>query len=73
MELELETIHVVLAAITLLLGILGRMFGWFSKLWDWLRKRMVGGGSPAVVEIPKKTIILLRNRLLEPSGGTWAL
>jgi hypothetical protein len=56
MELELETIHVVLAAITLLLGILGRMFGWFSKLWDWLRKRMVGGGSPAVVEIPKKTI-----------------
>jgi hypothetical protein len=48
----LRTLQLILGIAIALLTILGTIFGWFSKFWQWLNRS-------AVTDIPKKTIVLL--------------
>jgi hypothetical protein len=59
MPIDLQSAEVATAIVLALLTILGIIFGWFVKAWRWCASLLRPKGSAGVIDVPKKTLILM--------------
>jgi len=69
MPFDMQTVQVAIAIGVGLLTILGTVFGWFGKVWNWASSLFTSKGSSATLEVPKKTMILLP--MARPNALWW--
>lgn len=63
---DLQTTYVLLGIISIALGILATIFGWFGKFIDCVKKFFRDKRSSALIDIPKKTLVLLAEQRPDP-------
>lgn len=59
MPIDLQNVQVIVAIAIGALTILGTIFGWFGKLWRWTSSLFRSGTSAGIIDVPKKTLILI--------------
>lgn len=59
MPIDLENLKIAVGIATSALAILGTIFGWFGKAWIWVIALIGYKASPGILDIPKKSIILV--------------
>lgn len=58
MPFDLASAQVAIGVLIGLLTILGTLFGWFGKAAAWIRALFSPKGSPGLIDVPPKTLIL---------------
>src|SRR2546426_8088206 len=69
MPLDLQSLQTAVAIIIGVLAIFGTVFGWFGKVWRWAVSLFRPQASAGVIEVPKKTVILLP--VARPNAFWW--
>lgn len=59
MPLDLQSAQIAVGVAIGVLTILGTIFGWFGKVWQWLAGIFRGKSSTGVIDVPRKTLILI--------------
>lgn len=59
MSFDLPSLVIVVGVVTSVLAILGTIFGWFGKAWQWLSSFRKEKPSVGLIDIPYKTMILI--------------
>ena len=59
MQFDLQSAQIAVAVLVGALAILGTVFGWFAKAASWLVSLFKAKPSPALIDIPTKTMILV--------------
>lgn len=59
MLIDLQSAQIAVAVVVGVLSILATMFGWFAKAWRWVTSLFSPTVSAGVIDIPKKTLILI--------------
>jgi hypothetical protein len=59
MQFDIQSAQVVIAAVIGLLTILGTIFGWFGKIWQWASSFFKSKPPIGIIEIPSKTMVLI--------------
>ena len=59
MPIDLQSAQIAIGVAIGVLTILGTIFGWFAKAWRWVVGLLRVKESPGVIDVPKKTLILI--------------
>jgi len=59
MPFDLQSAQVAAGVVISLLAILGTIFGWFGKAWQWLSSFWKEKPSVGIIDIPSKTMVLI--------------
>lgn len=69
MPIDLQSVQIAVTITIGVLTILGVIFGWFGKVWHWGLSRFRPKVEVGVIDIPKRTVILLP--MTRPNALWW--